>query len=986
MTIHFSIYSNFNEKTPIGQVSLEDLGVLFLRGHRNIPELRATTKVYLETNDDNMKPKIKRLKDELPCFTPGGIFGARRMNHLCEEYSGVVQIDLDVKHPRAGEFVPAIKKVISELPFVSICALSPSGVGIKALAMTNNRTVAHHTQLTHKVCDLVEEAIKDVVAPLLDELPLSAIVDRCGKAVSQAMYLTMDDDVFYNPSYSEFNFEYVEPVKKIKTVKAGEAVRTVQIAAFSGVGLDEQTDYISKFVKKKQKSRNEKGELVGFPFSTASSVILIRHCISMGVEPEVLRDWMISVNWNWKNDDDLARVFDMYRRYADEIGSGGCYEVVVKTILDETPDADCLWIPKGKFLRDVLDGTTITNSTHVVAPTGSGKTNLQFSGPCIWVFPTTALCSQFAIDWQTKKLKDAWTVWGGAPSPDGSKELIITTYDSFSRVMREVDVGEYTVILDEAHNFITASKADYKLSAMRGTVEYLPSAKKVITLTATPFPNSISVFEDYETVVAKKKDVFRRTVKLIASEESRRRDVVKSVVDRGNFSLIFLQTTERSVLTQWEKEFAAVGKTVIFINSKKKGSDEFSELVSQRNVDDGSVYISTSVIAEGCSIETVIDVVDVYIMESQHPYLIEQMARRFREIKTLNVFLLTNGGDGAGLSIEKLEVAAAERREQMGKLAVEMINGFESSGLKLDDVNIVGAPVYEDKDGAWRVDELLIENSIFQNECNLLAGDAKLTVELLHKKYGYEISEDVEVMNESAKIWDVDKIGSEFDEAAREMAIGKVFGDRFTEPSDEGFKDALHKYSRMVGNVVKELPGITKLGRVRLKDIFDDFDVWSNQRATRFSNYVKVLNSGSNVRQFYHKELIDYCVSEARTPKTLLVAGTVMLDQESLKNSEKKKMEFVMSLLMACDVKRTQIMVKSTKWVVPEDGGEMKLIEQSSPEYVYRVSPVAKRDAHVSALRSLRIFGYEPGSVEEQDEDFVKLITQVKKELPGFTY
>ena len=74
------------------------------------------------------------------------------------------------------------------------------------------------------------------------------------------------------------------------------------------------------------------------------------------------------------------------------------------------------------------------------------------------------------------------------------------------------------------------------------TLDLLPLAGKVITLTATEFANGIKFFEGMKKIEVKKEDNFKRNVSMIKSEESRRNDVVKSVVQRGNFSLIFLQT------------------------------------------------------------------------------------------------------------------------------------------------------------------------------------------------------------------------------------------------------------------------------------------------------------------------------------------------------------------------------------------------------------------------------------------------------------
>ena len=169
-------------------------------------------------------------------------------------------------------------------------------------------------------------------------------------------------------------------------------------------------------------------------------------------------------------------------------------------------------------------------------------------------------------------------------------------------------------------------------------------------------------------------------------------------------------------------------------------------------------------------------------------------------------------------------------------------------------------------------------------------------------------------------------------------------------------------------------------------DIFNDFDVWNDKRSARFITYVRVLNSGSEGRQFYHQELINFCVADPRSAKTLLIAGTVMLEEEGLKDTDRKKMEFVMSLLMGCDVVKTSTTVKSNEWKIPEEGGEMEMVEKSEVVNVFKVSPLTNRQDHVPALRSLRIFGYEPGSVKEVDHDFVEAVQQVKKEIPGFTF
>jgi hypothetical protein len=997
----FSIYNNFSEAVPMAQVGLEELHGLFLHGNKNVAGVRQFTELYISTGNKLFKNKANDFKSNLPCFTPGGLFGTHRRDDQILKYSGVVQVDVDLKVAGGSELAVKCKAEICKLPFVSLCAISPSGVGVKALVMSNNVDITHHKELVYQVCEIIERTIAPIVG---DVLPMSKIVDRCGKALSQPLYLTEDKEAFLNLSYVPFEFNHVDgwsenPAKVKRVAKAGSVIRTVKVAGVSGRDVATQKRAINTFVAKMKARPKTATHDGGFAHRTADAVALIFFANRIGCDEEVVRDWMI--NDNWDDARDLERVAEMYRTYAADHGVGYEKEVEVQAIIDDRADEDCVWVPAGGYLSDVIDGRKIERSTHIVAPTGSGKTHLQFDGPQIWVFPTTALCNQFVISSNVsadgaKVLKNAWTVYGDAPCPEGSRELIITTYDSFERVAKSVDVRDYTVVLDEVHNFITASKEDYKLVALRNTLGWLPRCKKVITLTATPFPHCISTFADYDTIVAKKKDSFKRTVKLLSSEESRRADVVKRIVERDNFALVFLQNTERSALIPWEKEFASMGKKVVFINSRNKGSKEFGEIVRRQQVDEGCVYVSTSVIAEGVSIQTELDVVDVYILAAEHPFMIEQMSRRFRQIKELNVFILTDGNGVGDLTVEDLEVAAAERREQMGKLAGGMVEAFEASGLALDDANISGAPAYEDANGMWRVDELLIENNIFQNECGLLKGNKQLVMELLNRKYGYEVVEEVEKMNESAKAWYVDATPSEVVEMAKNVAIGRLFGGRFDVPNDEMFADALRKHSRFVSKIVAGLPGITKLGQVKMKQIFDAYDVWDNTRSARFITYVRLLNSGSDVRHQFRQLVLKYCVGVPLSPEKLNGYGSILFDHETLSASDRKKSEFMASVLMAHDknksTERTVKQVPKINSVVSGDVVEVVGVdveEVRSKTDVYTYTPNPELMTFESELMALNIFGYENTKLSVGRPVVLSDDVQFKNEvmsIPGFTF
>ena len=1006
---HFSIYNNIKSTVSDERITLQELVEILRQPNDQVKRIRTLTTSFVSTGDKSLKKTIGNLKAGLPYITPGGTFTVRKDDGLID-YSGVVQIDIDVKDVVVYSVIDELKEAVANLPFVAIAAISPSGCGIKGMALSTNTDPANHAQVVHQVCKLVENAVRPILEPL--GIDVSSAVDRCAQALSQPMYITSDKNIYYNPSAIAYDFVPVEgwvnstsaPKKENKKVAKssgkvklssdgtrellpGEKEVLTKKPALVDKSISAQHKCLSEYVKFLQSVAGtcEKYHK-SFSYGSFYSIKLIGYANSMGVDQDVLYDWMIAAGWT--EAEDFARIRDMYSRFADSHGLGFEYKRIVQAIIPEISDDECLWVPDGGYLSDVIDGTKISKNTHIVAPTGSGKTHLPFDGKQIWVFPTTALCQQFFDAHQF-----AWTVFCDAPSPEGSRDLIITTYDSFVRVAKEVDLSEYTVILDEVHIFVTGSAPGYKLEALRNTLNLLHIPKKVFTLTATPFPNKISVFTEYDTIIAKKKDSFKRNVKLIASEESRRADVVKSVCSRGNFSLIFLQQTDMKVLSQWQNSFAAVGKKVVYINSRKKGTDEFIKLVSDQQVDTDAVYISTSVIAEGVSITTEIPTVDVYIMGNEHPALIEQMSRRFRKIKELNVFLLTGGDSEGSLSIEDLEIASAVRREQLEKLAQGMISAIAESGLALDDANIIGAPVYETDSGELKIDELLIENKIYQNECDLLAGNKKLCMEMLNRNYGYEIIKDVEKMNESAKIWRVDMASEEVVEIAKNVAIGKLYGMRFENPTDDKFIDCLRKHERIVKKIATGLPGITKLGKNALKECFDAFDVWNDKRSDFFITYVRVLNSGCEVRNKFRQLVMKYCVGVPLTSEQRIGYGSILFDHEMMSASDRQKSEFMTAVLLAHDPKITTVRtVKNVPKIIKSGSGDD--VEVAGVEKVKRTvkvdmktfHPVPERIAFEPDLMALNIFGYKSPITNVKVMSTDVQFRQDLLTIPGFAF
>lgn len=909
---NFSIYSSVNKTASTQTVSLSEIVDIIRQPNDVVKKIRTLSPAYVATGDKTLKKTLGSLKGALPYITAAGVFSERN-NAGLTAYSGVVQLDIDIKHPDGLNLIADIKRIVASQPYVSIAFVSPSGYGVKALAHTTNTNPEHHSDAVKQLCEVIEDAIYDVISSVEDKVK-GKIVDDCAKALSQPCYLSYDPDVYYNPEHTQWEYVYVEPEIVVKPIVA----RTGIVEARSD---SHQEKILTRYINRNM--------LVP---GTQNSTKLIGFANSVGIEREVLRDFMLSDTWAY---DDIARIDYFYDKYSDQWGSMAGERIVeapvpvVMEVMNQDTSRKTITLAKGQYLSDVIDGRALTKNTNIIAPTGSGKTHLVFDGPQVWCFPTTALCYQFWVKHQTAR-----TVWGDAPNIDGDANFIITTYDSCAKALHDIDITKYTLVLDEFHNYTVSSAPGYKLKALRSTLPFVLIAKKVITLTATPFYHEISEFQGFDTIEVKNAESFTRQVQLLKSEESRRNDVIRSIAKRANFSLIFLQTTDKQILDSWEHGLNDIGYEVVFINSTTKDDDCFVEIISNSSIRSNCVYISTSVIAEGVSITTELDVVDVYIMGAQHPYIIEQMARRFRKINTLNVFLLTNSeeGDSDIKTLAQVEVIGMSYREELKSAAQRMVEQYEESGIKMEDFNITGFPIYADGD-SWCVDELLIEYQTFRKVCDMFFGNIKLTLESLVSEYGYVITEEING-KESATMHVKRNVNADKMTIARDMAMDVIFGNGVELSDDAELMDLYQKSTKVLRRICTNLPGIKKLGKDKLADVMNAFDAWGNNKSARFITYVKLLNSGIDDREVYRNKVVELCLAENRSGDELIKLGGMVFAAEYVSASDRQKMELLMSIMMGYDATRV---------------GEDKL---------YKFTPVENRLKYEFELAHLNIFNY----------------------------
>lgn len=208
------------------------------------------------------------------------------------------------------------------------------------------------------------------------------------------------------------------------------------------------------------------------------------------------RDWLSA---NFKNADEIGRQLDNMIAN-DRIENK--YQISVERFLFESSCDNKIRLQPGQYLSDVIDFETLTDKYYYFnSNTGSGKTE--------FVKNMTKKDDQKIIILQMNKaLRDGKkqgienitrenTRWTDIVS----KDRIHTTVEGFINNCRNLDLSDYTVVIDESHLLQDYSSIDGKLKANREMLEMLPSAARCIFMSATPksdiklFPFTIMIFE-----------------------------------------------------------------------------------------------------------------------------------------------------------------------------------------------------------------------------------------------------------------------------------------------------------------------------------------------------------------------------------------------------------------------------------------------------------------------------------------------------------
>lgn len=581
-----------------------------------------------------VKKQINPLKIRLPYFL---FSGTQAVGHNNKDirYNGCVQIDIDFKVKGGNVKALAAKNKLSNLPYVALVGISPSGVGVKALVRTNNMNKERHVECLGQVMDLIQQ----------DTGISKDWMDSVG--ASQPVFVFFDKDLYVNSEATVFMHKPFKQ-KKVRTTS------NTQLKAFTG-----------EFKSDLKPKQIEKGLTIAYNCAkkrrgqTVDTTFLQTYCgvaITFGILPSdalsFLKDAGHSTDLNNKR---VNSFFDLYRRYGANFGTA---EISYDIEDDFFGPITNYKLNDTQKLSDIdLD---LTNNALIVSPTGSGKSYYvgnKLTMKRVMVVPTQSLVKQFAKEYNaTPFFADAKEI--------NDDNFIVTTYKSFNNLCELINPSDYTLFIDEAHNFTASTSHTFLLKELNEVIDLVHCFKNYYLMTATPLFSLHEDIKDLNVLKVQKnvthiKNVY--DVRYADLYKTLQLGVEKTVKNNGQFVILSNNTKEEGRLGRIK---AALSKyNIVTINSTKKDQDSYIEVAIDGDMSNCQGIVTTSIIKEGNSITQHNKLINVFIDGNFHPAELEQFTARFRNAKMINLYILKSNKSTDTICNFNLDLAVEELTE-----------------------------------------------------------------------------------------------------------------------------------------------------------------------------------------------------------------------------------------------------------------------------------------------------------------------------------
>ncbi len=286
-------------------------------------------------------------------------------------------------------------------------------------------------------------------------------------------------------------------------------------------------------------------------------------------------------------------------------------------------------------------------------PTGGGKTTsiidlLRYKeDKFILLVPYTSMTSQFYKKFEMDKVDGSVSKCELIPILKKGRP-IVSTYDGLKKIMENGDPNEWTIIIDEIHNFILQDS--FRDETISFVMNHLEQFKRRIYLSGTIVSPIISGLPNKGKIRKIKfidKNRTKKNFKIYTYERNTNKRVQKYLIDyclnnSSNDNLIIIQWNNKKILNELNQILKEYRIQSIITSSDEKDIPEYISITDNEVIPDSvNILLTTSVLNDGINIQN--ENIHSVITVNEHNLLsIEQFFNRFRRCSSNTKFISIN--------------------------------------------------------------------------------------------------------------------------------------------------------------------------------------------------------------------------------------------------------------------------------------------------------------------------------------------------------
>ena len=768
-------------------------------GYDKLPELTGRS----IAGDKSAKAQATAIKSALPWFIPGGTCESGH-NNATLQYNGCLQIDFDDKAPGGDIRAAELLQRAAGLPGVLMAARSPTGYGLKMLVATTNTDKEKHGKVLAAAIQFFAEVL-DVDPGKFDKLP-----------ASQPCYIPYNRQgqpgAYFNHDSQPLALNIQsEPTKRSRAAEqqncpTDKALDAVNYLITSGADVaNGYDDYLRLHAACINAFGHEAGEQIAFDLLNNSAAF---------------RASDYSKQFRQKQKSLKERVNGKRATGWTLVGlaikQGWFYEPhsTAQTITIQAEPGEYVLSAMKRYRAEIEIYGKI-----FIAGTGTGKTTAACElaeinkRKHIIAVPTIAILIQLL-----HKYKNAVGFYKNNHQLPANAELIITTPQSLHKLETRVNIAEYDIFLDEAHELATATRPGFKLEALQRVIDIAERARTFTLMTGTPLYHNIAPLlrdkprleykQHHDTVVKRSVQFWQSDNTLVAVSEA-----VRGSIKEGGVPVVLLNDKKGKLDTL---QALLEGVNVLPVNADTKEDPDVSTLLKTGAIPEGmQAFICTAVVQTGNSFHDTrrFDYITAGLF---HAVELAQATARPRKATEVRLVIIRSNNRKPGKGA--INPAALFRLFQENALITcQRFNNraqLEDRTAAFFFENKIRSAIQHDcikqTKAGYIPDDLAIMNRVFEAEKQAQSASDELLAQAL-KKYGFNIEGEARVNNGGALAKEIPAKNTELSAETAERV--KAFRDSRKQEREKKYRADLQALADApnAGLMLREIEKASKL-------------------------------------------------------------------------------------------------------------------------------------------------------------------------------